>query len=87
MLQICMCIKYMQFTHELGYRSWYVTIIKPGTIFTKFKHPKYNTVDGFIFVGTNFRGLKKNQTFVGFKIRGHCIFLYNSYRKSLFRWL
>ena len=33
-----------------------------------------DTVDGFIFVGTNFRGLKKNQTFVGFKIRGQSIF-------------
>ena len=47
---------------------------------------KKGTVDGFIFVGTNFRGLKKNQTFVGFKIRGHSIFLNSSYRKSLFRW-
>ena len=26
-----------------------------------------STVDGFIFVGTNFRGLNKNNTFVGFK--------------------
>ena len=43
------------------------------------------TVDGFIFVGTNFRGLNKNYTFVGFKIRGHGIFLHSSYRKSLFR--
>ena len=34
-------------------------------------------MDGFIFVGTNFRGLKKNQTFVGFKIRGNSIFLNN----------
>ena len=34
---------------------------------------------------TNFRGLKKNQTFLGFKICGNSIFLNNSYRKSLFR--
>ena len=32
------------------------------------------TVDGFIFVGTNFRGLNKNDTFMGFKSRGHSIF-------------
>ena len=44
-----------------------------------------NTVDGFIFVGTNFHGLNKNHTFVGFKICGHSIFLQNSYRKFLFR--
>ena len=31
-------------------------------------------MDGSIFVGTNFCGLNKNDTFVGFKIRGHCIF-------------
>ena len=41
------------------------------------------TVDGFIFVGTNFRGLNKNDTFVGFEIRGFSIFLHNSYRKLL----
>ena len=35
------------------------------------------TVDGIIFVGTNFRGLKKNDTFVGFKISGHSIFFNN----------
>ena len=34
------------------------------------------TVDGFIFMGTNFRELKKNQTFVGIKICGHSIFLH-----------
>ena len=45
-----------------------------------------NTVDGFIFVGTNFRGLNKNCIFVGIKIRGYYIFLHKSYRKSLFRW-
>ena len=44
------------------------------------------TVDGFIFVGTNFRGFKKNQTFVGFKIHGHSIIFHNSYRNLLFRW-
>ena len=44
------------------------------------------TVDGFIFVGTNFRGLNENDTFVGFKIRDHSIFLHFSYRKSLIRW-
>ena len=42
-------------------------------------------MDGFIFVGTNFRGLNENDTFVGFKICGHRIFLHNSYRKSLIR--
>ena len=30
-------------------------------------------MDGFIFVGTNFRGLKKNQIFMGFNIRGHSL--------------
>ena len=44
-----------------------------------------NTVDGFNFVGTNFRGLNENDTFVGFKVRGHSIFLHNSYRKLLIR--
>ena len=44
-----------------------------------------DTVECFIFVGTNFRGLSKNYTFVGFKILGHSIFSQNSYRKSLFR--
>ena len=39
------------------------------------------TVDGFIFVGTNFHGLSENDTFMGFKVRGHSIFLYNPYRK------
>ena len=42
------------------------------------------TVDGFIFVGTNFHELKKNNTFVWFKIRGHSIFFHNSYRKIPF---
>ena len=35
------------------------------------------TVNGFIFMGTNFRGLYKNDTFVGFKIRGHSTFFNN----------
>ena len=43
------------------------------------------TVDGFIFVGTNFRCLNKIDTFVGFKIRGHRIFFHNSYRKLQLR--
>ena len=47
-----------------------------------------NTVDCFIFVSTNFCGLNKNHTFMGFKIRGHSVFLHYidySYRKSLCR--
>ena len=43
-----------------------------------------NTVDGFIFVGTNCRGLNENDTFLGFKICGHSIFLHISYRKCEF---
>ena len=39
----------------------------------------------FIFVGNNFCGLNKNDTFVGLKIRGHSIFFHNSYRKLPFR--
>ena len=42
-------------------------------------------MDGFIFVGTNFRGLNKNNTFIRFKIHGHCILFINSYRKLKFR--
>ena len=38
-----------------------------------------NTVNGFIFVGSNFCGLNKIDTFVGFKICGHSIFLHNSF--------
>ena len=41
------------------------------------------TVDGFIFVGTDW--LNENDTFVRFKIRGHKLFLHNSYRQSLIR--
>ena len=37
------------------------------------------TVHGLIFMDTNFRGMKKNETFVGFKIHGNCIFLHYSY--------
>ena len=44
-----------------------------------------NSVNGFIFVGTNFHGLNKNHTLVGFKIRCHRVLLHNSYIKSLFR--
>ena len=32
------------------------------------------TVDGFILVGTNFRGLNKNGTFVGLKNHDYSIF-------------
>ena len=39
----------------------------------------YNNVDDFIFVGTNFHGLKKNQTFVGFRICVHSMILHNSF--------
>ena len=42
------------------------------------------TVDGFIFMGTNFLGLNKNDTFAGFKIGGYSIFFHNSYRKLPF---
>ena len=48
-------------------------------------YTSYYTMDGFIFVGTDFCGLSKYDTFIGFKIRGHSIFLHNSYRKLLFR--
>ena len=53
--------------------------------FSYMKHSFSNTVDGFIVVGTNFYGLNKNHTFVGFKTRGHSIFLHSSYRKLQFR--
>ena len=43
-------------------------------------------MDGFIFVGTNFCGLNNNDTFVGFKIRGHSNFFHNSYRILPFHW-
>ena len=33
------------------------------------------SVDGFIFVGTNFRGFNENDTFVRFRIRDHSIVL------------
>ena len=42
------------------------------------------TMDGFIFHGTNFRGVKKNNTFVGFKIRGHSILFHNANTKLKF---
>ena len=38
-----------------------------------------------IFASTNFCGLDKNDTFVGFKIRGHGIFFHSLYRKLPFR--
>ena len=34
------------------------------------------TVDGLIFVGTNFCGFYKNDKFLGFKIHGHSIFIH-----------
>ena len=37
------------------------------------------TVDGFIFMGTNFRGSNKNYTFVGFKIFDYSIIFHKSY--------
>ena len=43
------------------------------------------TVDGFIFVGTKFRGLNKNDIFLGFGIWGQSISFHNSYRKLPFR--
>ena len=33
-------------------------------------------------MGTDFRGLNKNDTFVGFKIRGYSIFFHNLYRQE-----
>ena len=44
----------------------------------------YLHADGFIFVGTNFRGLNKIDNFVGFKICGFSIFIHNLYRKLPF---
>ena len=41
-----------------------------------------HTVDGFNFLGTNFRVVNKNDQFVGFRIPGYSIFLHNLYRKS-----
>ena len=46
-----------------------------------------STVDGFIFVGTNILGLNENDTFMGLKIRGHSIFLPNSYKKTTYSWV
>ena len=53
--------------------------------FTQNYSMKKHTLDGFIFMGTNFRGLNKNDTFMGFKIRGHSVFFHNSYKKLPFR--
>ena len=47
-------------------------------------HYDLHTVDGFIFMGTNFRGLNKNYAFLGFIIHGNSIFLHNSYRNRHF---
>ena len=52
-------------------------------LWTKRKYD--HTVDGFILVGTNFRGFNKNDTFVGFKIHSHSIFFQYPYRKLPFR--
>ena len=41
-------------------------------------------MDGFIFLGTNFHRLNKNDIFVGFKIHGHSIFFHNSYKNFHF---
>ena len=46
----------------------------------------HDTVDGFIFMGSNVRGFNRNGIFVGIKIRGNYIFLQKPYRKSLFHW-
>ena len=43
------------------------------------------TVNGFIFVGTNFRWLIKNHVFVGFKIRSPNIFIHLNNRNMLHR--
>ena len=64
-------------------------VMVPITIMSRFKlllqnFNLYHTVDASIFMGTNFCGLIKNHTFMGFKVRGHSIFLHNSYWKSLF---
>ena len=45
------------------------------------------TVDGFIFVGTNFRGMNKTDTFLGIKIRGHSIFFHNMIQKITISWI
>ena len=50
-----------------------------------FEQPQQRTVDGFILVGINFRGLNKNYPFMGFRIRGHSIFFNYLYRKFPFR--
>ena len=44
-------------------------------------------LDGWrYFRGYQFSWIEKNDTIVGFKIRGHCLFFHNSYRKLPFRW-
>ena len=74
-----MQIKLSQIIQTDRRKVWWLKILRHIKIIR-------HTLDGFIFVGTNFLGLKKYQTFVQFKIRGHCIFLHKSYRKSLFHW-
>ena len=43
-------------------------------------------MDCFIFVGTNFRGLNKNHTIVGLKIRGYSIFLHIVHTENCYSW-
>ena len=59
------------------------------SVFPRFIYRFSNTVNAFIFVGTNFRGLYKNHTSVGFQIYGHTcsIFLYNPYPKIAISWV
>ena len=57
-------------------------IIRCSTVFYS---QTLHTVDGFIFGGTNFRGLNRHCIFDGIKICGFYIFLHKSYKKSLFR--
>ena len=45
-----------------------------------------DTVNGFIFVGTNFCRLNRKGISFGIKIRGFYIFIHKSNRKLLFRW-
>ena len=51
------------------------------------RNSDFNTVDGFIFVGTNFRGLNKNDTFVGFKIRAIVFSFFMFIQKITFSWV
>ena len=40
-------------------------------------------MDGFIFVGANFRRLNKNDIIVGFQIRGYSIFIHTENRHKI----